>query len=131
MDKIIKLSLIAVAIYMAIRTIIALFYYDQFPIAFLAAEFNQDQMDAYRARVMIPAFFITCIYFTFRYLGGKSPTSTVWPLHVVAISLLITQIIGFITFVPFTKGPIIMFIITLFVSYVSRKSHNQRKKEIF
>ena len=131
MNMFARYSLILIALYMLLRTIISLFFYDQFPIAFLASEFNQDQMDAYRARVIIPALFLTCIYFTGRYLSGKSPTSTVWPLYVVSSSLLITHIIGFITFMPFSQDPITMFLLTLFAFFVTRKAHNQRKNEIF
>ena len=130
MNKFAQYSLTLIALYFLMRIIISLFFYDQFPIAFLASEFNQDQMDAYRARVIIPAFFLTCIYFTGRYLAGKSPTSTVWPLYVVSVSLLITHIIGFITFMPFSQDPITMFLLTLFASFVTRKAHNQRKNEI-
>ena len=131
MNMFARYSLILIALYMLLRTIISLFFYDQFPIAFLASEFDQDQMDAYRARVIIPALFLTCIYFTGRYLSGKSPTSTVWPLYVVSSSLLITHIIGFITFMPFSQDPITMFLLTLFAFFVTRKAHNQRKNEIF
>ena len=131
MNMFARYSLILIALYMLLRTIISLFFYDQFPIAFLASEFNQDQMDAYRARVIIPAFFLTCIYFMGRYFSGKSSTSTVWPLYVVSSSLLITHIIGFITFMPFSQDPITMFLLTLFAFFVTRKAHNQRKNEIF
>ena len=131
MNRFARYSLILIAIYMLMRIIISLFFYDQFPIAFLAAEFNQDQMDEYRARVIIPAYFLTCVYFTGRYLSGKSSTSTVWPLYVVSVSLLITHIIGFITFMPFSQDPITMFIGTLWAFFVTRKAHNLRKNEIF
>ena len=131
MNRFAKYSLIFIAIYFALRVIISLFFYDQLPIALLASEFTQDQMDQYRARVIIPAFFLTCIYFTGRYLAGKSPTSTVWPLYVVSISLLITHIIGFITFMPFSQDPITIFAGTLWAFFVTRKAHNQRKNEIF
>ena len=131
MDRFARYSLVLIALYMLLRIIISLFFYDQFPIAFLAAEFNQDQMDAYRARVIIPAFFLTCIYFMGRYFSGKSSTSTVWPLYVASVCLLITHIIGFITFMPFSKDPITMFVGTLWAFFVTRKAHNQRKNEIF
>ena len=130
MERLIKYSLILVGLYAAMRTIIALFFYDQFPIAFLATEFNQDQMDEYRARVLLPAFFLTLNYFIFRYFSGKNPTSPLWPIYVISVSLLITHIIGFITFMPLTKDPIIMFLIFLLVCFVARAGHNKRKNEI-
>ena len=130
MDKLIKYSLILVGLYTAMRTLIALFFYDQLPIAFLATEFNQDQMDEYRARVLLPAFFLTLNYFIFRYFSGKNPTSPLWPIYVISVSLLITHIIGFITFMPLTKDPIIMFLISLFICFVARAGHNKRKNEI-
>ena len=131
MEKLIKYSLVLIALYTAMRTIVALFFYDQAPIAFLASEFDQDQMDEYRARVLLPAFYLTLNYFIFRYFSGKNPTSPLWPIYVIGISLLITQIIGFITFMPFTQDTITMFFVTLFISFVARVGHNRRKYEIF
>ena len=130
MDGLIKYSLILVALYTTLRVFIALFFYDQLPIAFLATEFNQDQMDEYRARVLIPAFLLTLNYFIFRYFSGKNPTSPLWPIYVIGISLTITHIIGFITFLPLSKDPIIMFFICLFICFVARVGHNKRKNEI-
>ena len=130
MERLVKYSLILVGLYTAMRTLIALFFYDQLPIAFLATEFNQDQMDEYRARVLLPAFFLTLHYFIFRYFSGKNPTSPLWPIYVISVSLLITHIIGFITFMPLTKDPIIMFLISLFICFVARAGHNKRKNEI-
>ena len=65
MDRLIKFSLIIIGLHTAMRAIIALFFYDQFPIAFLAGDFNQDQMDEYRARVLLPAFFFNFNLFYF------------------------------------------------------------------
>ena len=130
MERLVKYSLILVGLYTSMRTLIALFFYDQLPIAFLATEFNQDQMDEYRARVLLPAFFLTLNYFIFRYFSGKNPTSPLWPIYVISVSLLITHIIGFITFMPLTKDPIIMFLISLFICFVARAGHNKRKNEI-
>jgi len=130
MERLVKYSLILVGLYTAMRTLIALFFYDQLPIAFLATEFNQDQMDEYRARVLLPAFFLTLNYFIFRYFSGKNPTSPLWPIYVISVSLLLTHIIGFITFMPLTKDPIIMFLISLFICFVARAGHNKRKNEI-
>ena len=130
MERLINYSLILVGLYTTLRIFIALFLYDQLPIAFLATEFNQDQMDEYRARVLLPAFFLTLNYFILRYFSGKNPTSPLWPIYVISISLIITHIIGFITFMPLSKDPIIMFFICLFVCFVARAGHNKRKNEI-
>ena len=130
MERLIKYSLILVGLYTTLRIFIALFFYDQLPIAFLATEFNQDQMDEYRARVLLPAFFLTLNYFILRYLSGKNPTSPLWPIYVISISLILTHIIGFITFLPLSKDPIIMFFICLFICFVARAGHNKRKNEI-
>ena len=130
MERLIKYSLIFVGIYTTSRIIISLFFYDQLPIAFLASEFNQDQMDEYRARVLLPAFFLTLNYFIFRYFSGKNPTSPLWPIYVISISLLLTHLIGFVTFMPITKDPVMMFFIYLFVWFVARVGHNKRKNEI-
>ena len=130
MERLIKYSLILVGLYTTLRIFIALFLYDQLPIAFLATEFNQDQMDEYRARVLLPAFLLTLNYFILRYFSGKNPTSPLWPIYVISISLIITHIIGFITFMPLSKDPIIMFFICLFICFVARAGHNKRKNEI-
>ena len=130
MDRLVKFSLIIIGLHTAMRAIIALFFYDQFPIAFLAGDFNQDQMDEYRARVLLPAFFLTTIYFIFRYFSGKNPTSPLWPIYVIAMSLVITQIIAFLTFLPFTQITIQFFIISLFICFIARQGHNKRKNEI-
>ena len=53
MERLVKYSLILVGLYTAMRTLIALFFYDQLPIAFLATEFNQDQMDEYLSLIHI------------------------------------------------------------------------------
>ena len=107
------------------------FLHDQFPIAFQVTEFNQDQMTEYRARVLIPSFFLTLIYFIYRYFAGKNPTSALWPLYVALVSLVLAQIIGFLTFVPMSFDPIIMLLGTMFMLVIVRKAHNERKKEIF
>jgi hypothetical protein len=130
MERLINYSLILVGLYTTLRIFIALFLYDQLPIAFLATEFNQDQMDEYRARVLLPAFLLTLNYFILRYFSGKNPTSPLWPIYVISISLIITHIIGFITFMPLSKDPIIMFFICLFICFVARVGHNKRKNEI-
>ena len=131
MDKLIKYSLIIAGLYAGMRAIISLFFYDQFPVAFLAGSLTLEEMNEYRARVLLPAFYLTLVYFIFRYLLGKNPTSSIWPIYVISVSFAITQIIAFLTFLPPTTETIRMFIITLFISFVARQGHNKRKNEIF
>ena len=131
MDKLIKYSLIIAGLYAGMRAIISLFFYDQFPISFLAGSLSLEEMNEYRARVLLPAFYLTLVYFIFRYLSGKNPTSSVWPIYVISISFAVTQIIAFLMFLPLTTETIRMFIITLFMSFVARQGHNKRKNEIF
>jgi glucan phosphoethanolaminetransferase (alkaline phosphatase superfamily) len=87
-------------------------------------------MNEYRARVLLPAFYLTLVYFIFRYLSGKNPTSPLWPIYVISVSFVITQIIAFLTFLPLTTETVRMLILTLFISFVARQGHNKRKNEI-
>src|SRR5210317_1445981 len=131
MNRLIKYSLICVALWASVRIIILLFFYDQLPISLLASEFSQDQMEEYRARVLLPAFFLTLNYFIYRFFAGKNPTSPLWPIYVISVSLIISHIIGFITFLPLTRDPIIMFLICSYICFVAKTGHNNRKNEIF
>ena len=131
MSRLIKFSLVMIAAYLGVQTFIALFFYDAFPIAMRAGEFTLEQMSEYRVRVVLPAFFLTLIYFIYRYFSGKNPTSALWPIYVSLVAFFITQVIGFITFVPLSIDPIIMLLITIFMLVVVRKAHTERKKEYF
>jgi hypothetical protein len=131
MSRLIKFSLVIIAAYLGVQTFIALFFYDAFPIAIQAVEFTLEQMSEYRARVVLPSFFLTLIYFIYRYFSGKNPTSALWPIYVSLVAFFITQVIGFITFVPLSLDPIIMLLVTIFMLVVVRKAHTERKKEFF
>ena len=131
MNRLIKLCFAVLAAYLSALTILALFFFEDFPGALQITEFSRDQISEYRARVALPAFFLTLIYFIYRYFSGKNPTSAAWPIYVSSISLLVTQIIGFITFLPFTFATITIFLLTMFLLYITRKAHNARKKEYF
>ncbi len=131
MSRLIKFSLAIIAAYLGVQTFIALFFYDTFPIPIQVVEFTFEQMSEYRARVILPSFFLTLIYFIYRYFSGKNPTSALWPIYVSLVAFFITQVIGFITFVPLSTDPIIMFLVTIFMLVVVRKAHTERKKEYF
>ena len=131
MSRLIKVSLAIIAAYLGVQTFIALFFYDTFPIPIQVVEFTFEQMSEYRARVILPSFFLTLIYFIYRYFSGKNPTSALWPIYVSLVAFFITQVIGFITFVPLSTDPITMFLVTIFMLAVVRKAHTERKKEYF
>ena len=131
MSRLIKVSLAIIAAYLGVQTFIALFFYDTFPIPIQVVEFTFEQMSEYRARVILPSFFLTLIYFIYRYFSGKNPTSALWPIYVSLVAFFITQVIGFITFLPLSTDPIIMFLVTIFMLVVVRKAHTERKKEYF
>ena len=131
MSRLIKFCLVIIALYLAFQSFIALFFYNSIPIPLQATEFTLEQISEYRARVIIPAFFLTLLYFIYRFFLGKNPTSAVWPIYVAIIAFLLAQIIAFITFLPFSTDAVIMLIITVFMLFVVRGAHNQRKKEIF
>jgi hypothetical protein len=117
--------------YLSALAISALFFYENFSGALQFTEFSRDQILEYKARVAMPAFFLTLIYFIYRYFSGKNPTSAAWPIYVASVSLLITQIIGFITFLPFTFDTVTIFLSTVCMLFIVRKAHNTRKKEYF
>jgi hypothetical protein len=117
--------------YLSALAISALFFYENFSGALQFTEFSRDQILEYKARVAMPAFFLTLIYFIYRYFSGKNPTSAAWPIYVASVSLLITQIIGFITFLPFTLDTGTIFLLTACMLFIVRKAHNTRKKEYF
>ena len=131
MNRLIKFCFFLIAVYLSALAIFTLFFYEDFSGALQLTEFSHDQILEYKARVAMPAFFLTLIYFIYRYFSGKNPTSAAWPIYVASVSLLITQIIGFITFLPFTFDTGTIFLLTTCMLFVVRKAHNTRKKEYF
>ena len=131
MNRLLKFFLVIAAAYLGLHAFIAIFLYDQFQIPFQVTEFNLNQITEYRARVLLPSFFLTLIYFIYRYFTGKNPTSALWPVYVALVSFFLAQMIGFLTFVPMSFDPIIMLLVTIFMLVIVRKAHNKRKKEFF
>ena len=131
MNRLIKFCFFLIAVYLSALTIFTLFFYEDFSGALQLTEFSHDQILEYKARVAMPAFFLTLIYFIYRYFTGKNPTSAAWPIYVASVALLITQIIGFITFLPFIFDTVIIFLFTACMLFIARQAHNTRKKEYF
>ena len=81
-------SLLLAGIFMVMPT-----YMDQLT----ALGFSPEEMRIWVYRVVVPTYFLTIAYFSYRYLSGKNPTSTVWPILIVTFFFLISQIVGFVT----------------------------------
>ena len=92
--------------------------------------FTPEEMRIWVYRVVVPTYFLTIAYFSYRYLSGKNPTSTVWPILIVTLFFLVTQIIGFIFFY-FDWIQIIYFLVTVSSFFILREAHNRRKNDIF
>ncbi len=114
-------SLLLAAIFMAMPT-----YMDQLT----ALGFSPEEMRIWVYRVVVPTYFLTIAYFSYRYLSGKNPTSTVWPILIVTFFFLISQIVGFIFFF-FHWIQFFYLFITIVSFFVLREAHNRRKKDIF
>ena len=95
-----------------------------------ALGFTPEEMRIWVYRVVVPTYFLTIAYFSYRHLTGKNPTSTVWPILIVTFFFLVSQIIGFVFFF-FHWIQIFYFFITLVSFYVLREAHNRRKNDIF
>ena len=131
MEKLTKIFLILIAIYLAFQTVSLLFFYERFPAALRTTNFSLEEMHIYSARTIIPAFLLTLLYFIYRYFSGKNPTSALWPFYVALIAFLISQCIGFVTYLDPSFDSMIDFLLTCIVLFFVRKAHQARKKEIF
>lgn len=114
-------SLLLAGIFMVMPT-----YMDQLT----ALGFSPEEMRIWVYRVVVPTYFLTIAYFSYRYLSGKNPTSTVWPILIVTFFFLISQIVGFIFFF-FHWIQFFYLFITIVSFFVLREAHNRRKKDIF
>ena len=131
MEKLTKIFLIIVAIYLAFQAFSLLFLYDIFAVPFQVTNHTLEEIQSYRARTIIPAFLLTQLYFIYRYFSGKNPTSALWPIYVALIAFLISQCIGFVDYLPINYDSMAMFVATCIMLFVVRKAHQTRKNEIF
>jgi len=115
------LSLFLAGLFMILPT-----YMDQLT----ALGFTPEEMRIWVYRVVVPTYFLTIAYFSYRYLSGKNPTSTVWPILIVTFFFLVSQIIGFVFFF-FHWIQIFYLLITVVSFFVLREAHNRRKNDIF
>ena len=115
------LSLLLAGLFMIVPT-----YMDQLT----TLGFTPEEMRIWVYRVVVPTYFLTIAYFSYRYLTGKNPTSTVWPILIVTFFFLISQIVGFVFFF-FHWIQIFYLLITIVSFFVLREAHNRRKNDIF
>tara|TARA_B100000212_G_scaffold73578_1_gene51941 strand:- start:23 stop:424 length:402 start_codon:yes stop_codon:yes gene_type:complete len=115
------LSFLLAGLFMIVPT-----YMDQLT----ALGFTPEEMRIWVYRVVVPTYFLTIAYFSYRYLTGKNPTSTVWPILIVTFFFLVSQIIGFVFFF-FHWIQIFYLLITVVSFFVLREAHNRRKNDIF
>ena len=105
--------------------------YDIFAVPFQVTNHTLEEIQSYRARTLMPAFLLTLLYFVYRYFSGKNPTSALWPFYVALIAFLISQCIGFVTYLYPSFDSMVDFLLTCIVLFFVRKAHQARKKEIF
>ena len=117
MEKLTKIFLILIAIYLAFQTVSLLFFYERFPAALRTTNFSLEEMHIYSARTIIPAFLLTLLYFIYRYFSGKNPTSALWPFYVALIAFLISQCIGFVTYLDPSFDSMVDFLVTCLVLF--------------
>ena len=128
MNKLVNGIMIAAAIFflgMAILRII-FFDYENFPGSGLSVE----ELSSWKSRTIDPTMYLTLLYFIYRYFIGKNPTSTIWPVYVVAICFSFTQFIALFTFDKVNLFMLVNLLITVAAVFIFRIAHNRRKKEI-
>ena len=128
MNKLVNGIMIAAAIFflgMAILRIV-FFDYENFP----GSGFSVEEFSSWKSRTIDPTMYLTLLYFIYRYFIGKNPTSTIWPVYVVAICFSFTQFIALFTFDKVNLFMLVNLLITVAAVFIFRIAHNRRKKEI-
>ena len=131
MDRFTTIFLYILLVFFAAQSVGILFFYEWFKHPFfLPTGITEEYVVSFRERTVIPAIFVTIIYFLYRYLSGRNPTSPIWPVYVIFTSWTFCMSIGFFT-IDFTITYLVIFIISLFTTLLVRRAHNKRKNEIF
>ena len=128
MNKLVNGIMIAAAIFflgMAILRIV-FFDYENFP----GSGFSVEELSSWKSRTIDPTMYLTLLYFIYRYFIGKNPTSTIWPVYVVAICFSFAQFIALFTFDKVNLFMLVNLLITVAAVFIFRIAHNRRKKEI-
>ena len=131
MERFTTIFLYILFLFFAAHSVGLLFFYEWFKYPFfLPSGLTEEYVVVFRERTVMPATFVTIIYFLYRYFSGKNPTSPIWPVYVIFTSWTLCMFIGFFT-IEFTITYLVVFIISLFTTLLVRRAHNKRKNEIF
>tara|TARA_Y100000817_G_C16408272_1_gene346331 strand:+ start:129 stop:521 length:393 start_codon:yes stop_codon:yes gene_type:complete len=130
MDRLTNIFLIFASLWIAVQAVGLIFFYDLFDVPYFAINFNPEILNEFRHRTVMPAFYITLLYFVVRYFSGRNPTSPIWPIFVAYSAWTLTLFISFFTIGIHTIN-VTFFIITIIGIILVRRAHNKRKNEIF
>ena len=130
MDRLTNIFLIFASLWIAVQAVGLIFFYDLFDVPYFAINFNPEILNEFRHRTVMPAFYITLLYFVVRYFSGRNPTSPIWPIFVAYSALTLTLFISFFT-IGIHIINVTFFIITIIGIILVRRAHNKRKNEIF
>ena len=130
MDRLTNIFLIFASLWIAVQAVGLIFFYDLFDVTYFAINFNPEILNEFRHRTVMPAFYITLLYFVVRYFSGRNPTSPIWPIFVAYSAWTLTLFISFFT-IGIHIINVTFFIITIIGIILVRRAHNKRKNEIF
>ena len=131
MERFTTIFLYILFLFFTVHSVGLLFFYEWFKYPFfIPSGLTEEYVVTFRERTVMPATFVTIIYFLYRYFSGKNPTSPIWPVYVIFTSWTLCMFIGFFT-IEFTITYLVVFIISLFTTLLVRRAHTKRKNEIF
>ena len=129
MDRLTNIFIIVASIYIGVQAIGLIFFYDLFEVPYFAVNTDPELLNEFRHRTVMPAFYLTMLYFVVRYFSGRNPTSPIWPIFVSYSAWALTLFISFFTMGIHTIS-VIFFIITILGILLVRRAHNKRKNQI-
>ena len=130
MDRLTNIFLVIASIYIGVQAIGLIFFYDLFEVPYFSVNTDPELLNEFRHRTVMPAFYLTMLYFVVRYFSGRNPTSPIWPIFVAYSAWTLTLFISFFTMGIHTIS-VVFFIITTLGIVLVRWAHNKRKNEIF
>jgi len=126
MNKLLKAMMILFSVFLGYNAIVLIFGLTEINL------FSDDPsiLAEYRSRVVVPTLHFTIIYFVFRHLTAKNPTSTIWPVYVVLCSWLVCNLSALV-WAKNLNALLLAILLNVVMLVVTRIAHNKRKKEIF